>query len=661
MSDKKVEVGVALRLEQTDAAASEIDKLRKRVLELEGQVEKTDTSFMEMAKQAAAMAFAVNLLPAIHQTIDFAKSLAMASAEGDAADTAVAGLITTVQGIPWGQAKEQAQGFGDDLDELSAKAGVAGDDLAGAFQAMLELRGATERGTADAQRQVEQISVVAGVLGKSAEGLSREFGFMEEGVLKTKGQLFQLLQTTGIFGDNTKKAAQHWASLTEESRIKALDFGLRKVSESMAKAEPSSKQLLTSIESLYDTAKERLGDSLMHELVPVLTSVKDRMSAAVPAIERVAHQIGPAVGHWVGRAVDKVESGLKYLETHSQEISDAITSAYDHAKGVVDFILANKDAIALAFGAKTAIPLVGGAVKGAQAAYAGASGIAGLAGFGGTAGTLAVMGAFAAAVAVFAGAAYFFGKHVQESKEHVEAQTSTLEAITKVAQSGDIARVEKLSATFRQMAMATDGELNPALRTALEHIKGIADTSQRMKQADAGAIEAEIALATSKLKDLPAVTAAQLGAGQSQKAAEEYAANVVANQAALLIDAYGEATRTGNASLAVMAAQTIAGSKALQEAFLKSSANVQGGLEQFADVLLSGGAQFAGFASAIRGKAAKAVPTAPVVHMSGGQTFKITQDFRDQDPDRVALVFQRDMVKLAENRIQARTTIPFGG
>ena len=89
---------------------------------------------------------------------------------------------------------------------------------------------------------------------------------------------------------------------------------------------------------------------------------------------------------------------------------------------------------------------------------------------------------------------------------------------------------------------------------------------------------------------------------------------------------------------------------------------VEGGLDKFADIVLAGGSQFAGFAAAIRGKGGAAkVPAAPVVHMSGGQTFKITQDFRDVDPDRIALVFERDMVKLAENRIQARTTIPFGG
>lgn len=40
----------------------------------------------------------------------------------------------------------------------------------------------------------------------------------------------------------------------------------------------------------------------------------------------------------------------------------------------------------------------------------------------------------------------------------------------------------------------------------------------------------------------------------------------------------------------------------------------------------------------------------------GGATFHITANFADADPDRIAQVFQRDMVKLAENPIRANTS-----
>lgn len=664
MADKRVDVGVRLKLEQTDAAANEIEKLRKRVLQLEAETTHAEAGFADLAKQAAAMTLAVNVMPAIHQMVDFAKSLVGAAVGGDAADTALAGLITTVQGIPWEQAKAQAGGFGDDLDAIAISAGVVGDDVGGALQAMVELKGATDVGVAGAVRSVEQLSTVAGVLGKSVEGIGREFGFMQEGVVKTKGQMFQLLQTTGIFGNDTKKAAEYWSKLTEESRIKALDYGLSKISESMGKAEPSAKQLLTSVDNLFDVAKEKLGESLMQELVPVLTDVKNRMSAAIPAIERVAHEIGPVVAHWIGAATEKIESGFKYLETHAQEIHDAITSAFETARNVVDYIVANKDAIALAFGAKAAIPAIGGAVSGVKAAASGASSVAGVLGIAGTVGTAAVMASFVAAVAAFAAAAYFMGKHVQESKEHVENQVTTLEAIHKVAESGDVERVEKLAAHFKSLAVITDGELNPSLQAALEHIHGIAEASQRMKDTDFSRVEQQIATAGDAMRgiaDASQQVAKTIDVGEYHTLFTGTAQQLAANQTTILIDAYNEASRTGNTALMAMAAKTVAGSELLKDAFLKSSMEIEGGLEKFSDVLLGQGSQFSGFTSAIRRKAGSTLPTAPVVHMSGGQSFKITQDFRDVDPDKIALIFEQDMVKLAENRIQARTTIPFGG
>jgi hypothetical protein len=45
---------------------------------------------------------------------------------------------------------------------------------------------------------------------------------------------------------------------------------------------------------------------------------------------------------------------------------------------------------------------------------------------------------------------------------------------------------------------------------------------------------------------------------------------------------------------------------------------------------------------------------------NGGQTFQIKQDFRDQDPDRIAVIFQRDIARAAENRLQGGTGGAFG-
>jgi hypothetical protein len=50
---------------------------------------------------------------------------------------------------------------------------------------------------------------------------------------------------------------------------------------------------------------------------------------------------------------------------------------------------------------------------------------------------------------------------------------------------------------------------------------------------------------------------------------------------------------------------------------------------------------------------------APVVD-ARGSTFNIKQDFRDQDPDRIAVIFSEDLNRHAEARIRSRSSTPFG-
>jgi len=43
-----------------------------------------------------------------------------------------------------------------------------------------------------------------------------------------------------------------------------------------------------------------------------------------------------------------------------------------------------------------------------------------------------------------------------------------------------------------------------------------------------------------------------------------------------------------------------------------------------------------------------------------GSHFEIKQDFRDEDPDRIAAIFTRDIARAAGARVHARTSVPFG-
>jgi hypothetical protein len=77
-----------------------------------------------------------------------------------------------------------------------------------------------------------------------------------------------------------------------------------------------------------------------------------------------------------------------------------------------------------------------------------------------------------------------------------------------------------------------------------------------------------------------------------------------------------------------------------------------------AELLLGAGPQFAGFAGQLKGKTA--APPAPKISMPGAK-ITVNQNFRQQDPDRVAVVFKRDLARTVERRTSARYSGIFGG
>lgn len=651
---------VRTKLKIDNEASPALAKIKGDFAEAGKAADSAQQHATDFAKGAAGAFVGMNLGPAIHSIYDFGKGFLDAATAGDAADTAVAGMITTVQGIPWGQAKKQAQGFGDDLDDISVKAGVAGNDVGNAFQAMIELRGATGAGMANAVSDVTKISTIAGVLGKSSEGMAREFSFMSEGVVKTKGQLFQLLQTTGIFGKSTKKAAEYWASLTEESRIKALDFGLSKVADSMGKAAPSAKQLMTSVEDLYDMTKERLGEPLMNELVPVLQEVKKNWAAAIPDIEKFGRTMSHDVADAVKFTVKEAKEAFQYLVDHHEEIRQAISEGVDKAKAIVDFILAHKEEIALAFGAKMAAPALGVAGKiGGAVMDIGEKGIGGI-GMAGGAGGAASVAAFSAAV-IGLGLAVDQWRKLMDETGGGKSEGEQDQAARK--------------ANFAKMTAAPDaGAWSPAQQAGFDALRkayvdgatAIGEDSRAAGELADKAYQAHAALRATVVPVEQAADAIQemtIAAQFYPEQADQMAAQTDTAVAAIA-SSFMKASVGHDAAAEGFIANLLTKSTDVQKAFLMSADMTAEGFDELAKLVEGGASGFADKLREIGGAKAKggaASPAAPKIQMTGGQTFNIAQNFRDGDPDRILVSFQDDVTKFAERRVQSGMSMPFGG
>lgn len=652
---KTTEVKAKLKVE--DEGSSTLDRIKKAFLGAGDAADDAGGKASSFAEQIAAVAIGEKISELTTKVWELGKSFGEAAIEGQKGDKALAGLIATAQGSEWAGALNAAQELGDVLDEIGLKANQNKDDVGTAFETMVAIAGATQEGIQKATKETESLATIANVLGKNTSDLAQEFAFMGEGVVKTKGQLFQLLQGTGIFGKNTKEAAGYWAKLSDESRMQQLAYGLEQVSAQLGKSEPMIGDYLTTIDNLFGMAKEKLGEPIVESMKPALIDLIAKLKSAMPQIEKFGVMIGKEMGKWVEEAVKQFEQGFKYIETHSEEIKNAIAEGYKTAKEVVEFILEHKEEIAIAFGAKTALPaLQAGASAAGSLIDVSAKGIGPLAGTGGgLAAGAATMVAFAAAVGAFALAVDQWQDLMAQSKGGISDEAQNFSAYKE--------HFEKLSATPNTGAMGKD-ELSNFARQREAFVKLAEELGENQRAA--GELADRAFAAHRAVRDMVGPVE------QAQKMFENFAKarseGIIPDEQSIatadaLIGQVGtsftKALNTQNAGAAQYIANLLGKSEALQGAFLASANLTSEGFEALASMVESQSKEFAELlrGRASEGKTRAATPAAPKIVMTGGQTFNVKQDFRDQDPDRVAIMFEKGIGQSIERKLSAGTSI----
>lgn len=647
---------------------------------------------------------AIELGEMVAKVREFGEGLLETADEAQAADQAVGALIATSQGREWADAHEEAGKLREELDEIGISAHQTGANVAGAFQTMLEITGATEKGVEAATDNVRELSGVASMLGKDVGSISGEFSMMEEGIIRTKGQLFHVLNSTGIFGDNVKKAAAGWAQLTEAQRMDRLNYALERVSKNAANATPTFAQLRTSAEGIIEQFKEGLGMPLINALVPEMNRFTQELKAGIPVFEEFGKEMSVDVAKWVHEAADAVQEGFDYLKAHGKEIHDDIVAAVDTAKKVVEFILDHREALAIAFGAKAGLGVVGGLaktaaegplgkagellMKGAEAIYAAGSKQGATGAFAGAAeaipGTGAVGSALASggalggglalgASAAAAGAWVFAGdqlvKLFQESSNDTRQTFDAVHAgMSSMAKENtqwtdvEVDAFDRMRSNLLESAQYLGEDVGAAAQFADALQRTHAAHVANMKMAEdlasmAGSFEV---LSTSAQMDVDnAKNAAEAAAAaKEQSGFEGGIGSQVVDQFATGFQALADAH---DVAAEQYVAHLLGSSKNLFASFLQSAHMSDEGFQALATALEAGGSEFADQAKAIRDLIGNKEHQKMNVHFSmPGAKIQIQQDFRDQDPDNIAIVLQRDLVHAAVNRIGSGFTIPFG-
>jgi hypothetical protein len=608
-----------------------------------------------------SMAAGTIIPQAIHKMVEFGHSFVDAARDEMAGQKSMAGMIATMQNIPWKHAVEQSAALSDEMDNIALSASRMPDDVKDAFSTMIEVGGATEASIESAKIHVGQLAQISRVLGTDTRSTAQEYQFMEEGILRTRGRMFQLLQTTGIFGDKTKGASAEWAKLTEAQRTDRLNRGLEQLSTRMADAPKGMGDMLHEFKAMEEMAKESLGMPLLNALTPQLKKLVEWMKTGRGSIEEFVKAMVVDVSQYADDAARVIREGWAYIRSNSKEIKDDIVTAWGYAKDVIQFAIEHKEAIAIAYGAKTVMGSgvaqqalgVGKAVYGAGAAGGVMQGAGGALGAGALGGA-AALGAFALAIGAVALAATQGAKLMKEVDDDEKADTRArynyFQTLVDKEKAGYAAMDQNAVDHFEltKHRFMIDSKL---IGMSREEATRLADAA--MAQHDANREMVKYAEDAARQIE----SAAKRNSGFTDEGEQSALVGKISGQ-------FQNATNVLDSGAQAYIANILSKSAVLQRAFIESADMTSTGFTALAEATKDSAATFSQELKMLAETAAKKEKIAagtPKVQFNGGQTFKIQQDFRDENPDRVATVFMRDVLAAAERRVQSATASPFGG
>ena len=469
----------------------------------------------------------------------------------------------------------------------------------------------------------------------------------------------------GAFQGEAKQAALEFGKMAEEDRVRLLTEGVGKLADKFRTIPLGFGDYVKSIKNVIDLTKEDIGMPILRALTPVLKQMLDLTRQLRPLLVNLGEEMAGGLAKMLKQLTGWLKEGLEYLSTHRIQITQAIENAVAKIKSVFDFILAHKEVIGAMFAMKMAGPSVmgaasalGGAGKAVGGAVVAASGMGTAGAFvGGVAGLATALPIAAAATYAWIRAIDQWNKYDKESEDHLKGDVRARQAYmqTLLETGGGYKKLTQQQLEFN--ATVAKKFEDEAHMLGLSSAQAREFTDAALKAVDANqALTGSVEAAEDYFKDLKATQDAVSQAGDMGPL------NDVATVMQGLGDAFQVASKNANLGMQQHIATVLGGSRDMQLAFLESAKLTSEGYAALAELLPESAKEFKEElerrAAGVGTEGAKG--HGPSINFNGGQTFKIQQDFRDQDPDRIAVLFRRDILSAAERRVQASTGSPFG-
>lgn len=551
---------------------------------------------LEVAAGAAALV-AVALGAAFYMAEKLGEAAIEAASEGIKQEKAMAGILSLQDRQE--HSMRQIMEYSGRIREDLEEAGIKAGVSTAQMTEMFDT--IVERGNLSSEKAkelTEQMALVGRITHGGMGALAQGFAMMEMGVVRARNPLVQLIAATGTLKGNAHAVAAALMKMTPEKQMEMAEKAIEKQAELMKKSGASGPPSLASLKTSFEGIREMALDAMGRPMLDALLPPLNDVKKYLLAHKEEIVNFATEVG-------TKFAHFIEVASMVSSQIWSAVTENWESFKSVFD------DAFG---GAKSTFEYIYDNKEAfAKTFHDVVTDIAHV--FDKIHDALAKMASIMLAIDKKTG--LFGGHFVGKEQEGIEHE------VRKMAQSPEEMNQKGLS-ELRQKYVDNALAMGENARLAGENFDKIYSFHANVMQ---HAAEIDAATANGNIK--------------------------------VVVEAYNEARKHHNMAMQQYAAEAIAGSEDLRKSLLFAGEQlVDGGFKPLIDLVKEKNPDFAKDLKAGK-EHIDNIKGGPVVNFNNN-TFHIQQDFRDQDPDRVAMVFRKDLVHTAAARLSARTASPFG-
>lgn len=496
--------------------------------------------------------------------------------------------------------KAYAVGVNDEFEELEFKFGLVSDELTSMFNTIIS-RGNIS--TEAAKELTEQMAIVGRVVPGGMNALAQGFAGMEMGMVRAQNPLVQLIAATHVLKGNAHAVAAELQKMAPEKQMAIANEAIQRQAKAMGAGgggDMNMARLQQSLSNMREKAVESLGQPILDKLLPPLNRLQRFLLENRDAVFDFADKVGVGLGQAIELTADAAHAAYEVFRDNWASIRAIGKDLADPIRDAWRYVTDHKVDI----------------VNGVRAASS------------------AVVDSIRVMIDAIHGA-----------KESVLDLIATFRGFAHGTTMGSTERHADIA--FGSLQTAAGGMDDKAFRAALEKWQTLADV------AGDGETRAQIEATTTRM---------QAYHDKIMQVGEAMAVNAQAGNLDAFREAYSTAVAQHNDAMQSYAIDLLIKSDALKTALVDGSLVIGEGFDDIIRQIRDKSPEVADalqkMKNPLEGKGIKG--QGPTVNFNGGQTFNIKQDFRNQDPDRIAILFRRDLVKAAAARTQGRLAGPFG-